>query len=213
MKKSISLIAVLAVMLSFVFALSVESVSAKTIKTNVYCECCKVGSYVYCGSTNTSFYKVNLKTKSVKRLMKGSYSYTTGPGPNQMKKYKNHLYISTCGGGAPGNLYRMNLKNDKISKLASKVYGYFTIKNNKIYYPHFKITKVKGYNHYAPGSIDAVMNLNGKNKKKTAYSVKSSKIYYTNAKGYKVVYRDSDEESLAYLKTPKRGKIYLGKAY
>lgn len=208
MKKSISLIAALAVLLSITFAVSVEGASAKTIKQKNHVNCYKVGNYVHCGSDMcTPVYKVNLKTKKVKKI-RGRYK---GMGVTQMKYYKKYLYFKMHGNGGEGALFRTNVKTNKVSApLAKNIYGGFTVTNNKIL-----VSDV--WSASSGKMINIMMNLNGKNKQKTKHKVKLTGYHKTNAKGYKMInqilkYDDYGElpvKAKLYLKTPNNKKIYI----
>ena len=131
----------------------------------------KKGKYVYCCAYN-GIYRVNIKTGGKKRIVKEK-----APGihrPSSMVLYKGYLYyIDEAVIGA--SLYRVKTTG-KNKKFLASVYN-FAVKKSGIYYtaPNRDFDKV----------VKRKMKLNGKNKRKSAYRVKT-KYKRSNNRGYYV---------------------------
>ena len=119
------------------------------------------GKYAYC-STFKGVYKVNLKTGSKKRFVKGR-------NLGYLKVCKGYLYYKDNDGIA-GNLYRIKLSGKGKKKLANVIN--YAIVHGKIYYT-------------TSGGISKCMKLNGKSKKKSNYQA-DMRWKASNKKGYRV---------------------------
>ncbi|MBQ9015965.1 MAG: hypothetical protein IJ109_07550 [Firmicutes bacterium] len=177
--------------------------AASKAKMSTY-QVIKSGNTVYCAGEGDSIYKVRVKDGKVKdanKILKadfvmGDYSYVWG-----MKKKGGYLYYAMGSEGTWSVLYRISTSGGKPKMLAENP-GCFTIKKNKLY--------VELYDEDQDKTRYRVMNLNGKNKKKTSvHPVNTMKE--SNAKGYSVKYKESGKYIKTYLKTPK-GSFYLGKS-
>lgn len=216
-KKSVSLLLALAVFFAFSLAMTTEANAASSGKmtATTYSEVIKKGNTAYCASM-TGIYKAKLKNKkvvSVKRLRKGFL----GEVPRNMKLKGKYLYY-TCAYPVGEYMGRINLKTGKDQDVFVPGKGHFknsmsvsvlayAFKGSKLY------AKIE-YDNEDTGNTYTktfVSKLNGKSPKKTKVKV-SNKHKVTNAKGYKIVEKDTDDFMVkAYLKTPK-GKYYLGKS-
>ena len=179
---------------------SFASAKTKTKKMKTY-NCIKSGKTVYCTNGNRIF-KVNLKTKKVKKLVKGKYGY-----PSYLKKKGKYLYYCDVSQGLESYIYRINTKNNKKKILAHPIYPAYAISGKKIYYKAVFV-KDNGYGdvHYK----NKVIKLNGKSKQNTKWKV-SMKNKKTNKKGYYVTDNwdgQSWDPVTYYLQTPK-GRIKL----
>lgn len=202
MKKRITAIILIATLILGCFTVASFGYSPKK-KMMVYNDVLKKGNTVYC-SAGGGIYKVNLKTKQVRRLVWIDPDYhDTAYG---MKLHKGYLYYINP---SPmiGYLYRIKT-NGTGNKYLAMVH-YYAISKNKIYYESSNLDSWK--------RIHRQMKLNGKSKKKSKYTVKK-KSKRTNAKGYGIYiqkngtvreYDDYDDEPYYvykytdYLKTPK----------
>ena len=180
----------IAVILGVILALIMSSMSAsyaasgKTKKATVYDEVIVKGNYAYC-SASEGIYRVNLETGAKKRLVEHSNAGIVGQ-PKGLKIYKGYLYYSLFG-EANDPLYRVKL-NGKNKKLVGNV-GAYAFSKGKIYYT-YNIYKKK---HTVK---KRVMDLNGKNKKKSKYKVKNT-YKKTNKAKYmvkRVLERTEEEE-------------------
>ena len=188
---------IILLMLIVALAFTLEPSMAATKKMTVYSQVYKTGSTAYCLG-DSGIYKVNLKTKAVKRIVKT----TRHSQPMNIKKKGSYIYYINF---LPGDysLCRVHIKTGKKKTLAYGVAGY-AISGKKIYYGK--------YNYDTNKTSKRVMKLNGKNKKKT--SIRGDfKEKKTNVKGYKIITQYPDEEGVSskdWLKTPSGEKIYLG---
>ena len=188
----------------------------KTIKSKVYSEVYKKGNTVYC-SDGYSIYKVNTKTNSVKRLLKPKVANC-----NEFIVHGRYIYFTHGTLGVDSRLCRVRKFDGKYYKKMTKymeIMG-FGIKGSKLYYTYGT------YVETADGEEKTIkhtkrMTLLGK-KKKTVRTVVKTKFKKTNAKGYKIIEKQSKDfewmdtqagYTTTYLRKPNGTKIKLGKYY
>ena len=164
----------------------------------------KTGNTVYCAG-DSGIYKVKIKNGKVKSKKK---LVTTGPHyyVYNLNKKGDYLYFMRYTEGTPGYVCRVKTTGGSVKVLASMTeVGDFAIKGNKIYYSYGDWDERTDREIV----VKKVMNLNGKNKKKTnVKAVKYNK--HTNARGYKLKSNVKGKYAIDYLKTPK-GTFCLGK--
>lgn len=173
---------------------------AKMTSYTVY----KTGDTVYCAG-DSGIYRVKIKNGKVKSKKK---LVTTGPHSYvyNLKKKGNYLYYMRYTEGTPAYICRVKTSGGKAKVLARlEEAGDFAIKNNKIYYSYYDWN----YKTNKEIVVKKVMNLNGKNKKKTKVQA-VEKCKSTNANAYKLKSNVKNKYARDYLKTPK-GTFYLGK--
>ncbi len=205
MKKKTKFAVTFALVLALLLSSVVTSYAASgTKKMTLYTDVIKSGKYAYCCTYN-GIYRVNLKTKKVKQILKDDGTFDVNP-PDSMKLYKGYIYYTTA---APmGSTLGRVKTNGKNNRLLASIWDY-AISKNKIYYTGYD------FENENPDGIKRVMSLNGKNEKKCSYEV-INKYKRSNKKGYKVItkIKPIDEyESIDtyYLVTPNKKKIKLGK--
>ena len=196
------LITLVAVAVAVAFMPASASAASK-VKMTAYDKVYKSGNTVYCAGEGSSIYKVKVKkgvVTSKKKIMNGNWAMADYSYISTMKKKGKYLYYVHSSEGTYWAVYRINVKGGKEKMVASSAYEY-AIKGKRIYAEFYN-----PYNEEKPKYKS--MKLNGKNKKKTS---KRPKVKHkkTNAKGYSVTYKMSDDCVKTYLKTPK-GKFYLG---
>jgi len=172
--------------------------ASKTVKMTAYTQCIKDGKTVYCNTPN-GIYKVNIKNGKKKCILK--VKYPSYEGYYGMKLHKGYLYLAYDALEDQVGLERVKTSG-KAHKVLADYYAtseklQFAVKGKKIYY--------KGYSDYdCEKKFTRKMNLNGKKKAKTKTTPKT-KYVKTNKKGYKVFYKNNnDDTSTYYLKTPKK---------
>ena len=177
------------------------SKSAK--KMTVYDSVIKNGNTVYC-SDRFAIYKVNLKTKSVKRLVKkigywDEYYYA-------MKKKGNYIYALYDMQGDCENLYRISINGGGQKKLNKHqmIINKYYIKGKKLYYSGLKMDY--------DTQVRVVSKLNGSNVKKTKkkFSMKQKETN-SDAKGYSTYVDNKHPYANTYLNLPDGSRIHLGK--
>lgn len=190
----------------FSACLTESDAASKTKKMTVYTQVMKSKSTVYC-TDNAGIYKVNLKTGKVKRIAKILSFVTT------MKLKNGYVYYLANYEAGYSELCRVKTTGKKKKRLAADVSA-FAIKGSKIYYREYYMEDLDDEDYTYRNKK---MKLNGKSKKGTSYRpVSISKK--TNAKGYKVIKKYSEDFSynpdgymISYLKKPNGKKIKLGK--
>ena len=171
--RSVLLVFIVAALITTLVPVSFASAKTKTKKCTMY-KLIKKGKYVYC-QNGLHIFKVNLKTKKVKKL--GALY-----GANMKLKGK-YLYAYNNSQGLFGaNLYRYNVKTGKKKLLAKDVdqMNTLAISGKKIYYR--KIVKKGTYDFTYK---KRVMKLNGKAKKSTKIKGET-KVKSANVSGYHV---------------------------
>lgn len=169
----------------------------------------KKGNVVYC-ATGRGVYKVFLKSGKVKALFKMDEEEAYDCGPiKAMKLYKNYVFF-LHGGPMTDSLYRIKISGGKTKILSKGIVGGYAISKNKIYFEEYN------FDNYTKSK--KVMSLNGKNKKKSSYSVKMTNKK-ANKKGYYIEsvdegmvddeYWGEAEEYTDYLITPSGKRIKL----
>ena len=200
-------ILIIALIVAFAFCLEPSMAATKTMKTY---DVIKSGSSVYC-LAGTGIYKVNIKSGSVKKLVKnpGEYGHY-----RQMAKKGKYLYYIKGGTDVRGELYRVKISGGKTKKIAGSVAKNrciqdYVIKGKKIYY--------KDMNGATGKTVTKSMKLNGKGKKKSSANVKSEECV-SNVRGYTVMIHRLDKPEKGYyetvkywLQTPDGKKFNLGK--
>lgn len=218
-KRIISIMMVAVLILGCFTAVSFGESETKTMTD--YREVIKSGKYVYCAA-GTRLYKVNLKTKSKKKIAKIS-EYV-----GAMKLYKGYIYFK---GHAPTStkLYRVKT-NGKYLKKLGYISSDYAISGNRIYYEEYEDPwEDEDYwdEDYWDEDLDedfweedlsytytCSMKLNGKDKRQDdTYSVQEI-TKTSNVKGYSVKSVEiANCKFKFYLKTPSGKKIYLHKEY
>ena len=205
MKKRIISILLVATLILGCF--TVTSFGATTTKTmTTYSEVIKSGKYAYCAA-GSYIYRVNVNTKSKKRIAKVS-AYVT-----DMKMYKGYIYFK--GAHNTGTyLYRVKKTGKYLKKIAPSVEDY-AISGSRIYYRVY-VDRYDDVND-VDRSYTTVrsMKLNGTNKR-SAKSYKVKEIYKrTNTKGYRITsrYNEDDGKFTFYLKFPSGKKVFLRKQF
>lgn len=210
MKKRLCVLVLLAVFICSAFPLlgtdgtAYAAAKPRTMKTY---GSIKSGNLVY-GIGSSGIYKVNIKTKKVRRLVK--LLENDWISTNSLAKKGNYLYY-IGGGPASSSLYRVNINNAKRKCLFSGVGG---VNDREVV--GYIIYKNKIYVHYLDRNFKhkyTIMNLNGTSKKQTKVIVKNKGVR-TNNKSYYVYSTEKNKGghcySYDYLKAAKR-RIYLGK--
>ena len=180
------------------------SFAATTTKTMTsYREVIKSGKYAYCAA-GSWVYRVNLETKSKKRLAKTS-GYVT-----DMKLYKGYVYFNISY-PASTRLYRVKKSGGGLKKLGTDI-DRFAISGSRIYYriyvENYDYENDIDHSYYTVRS----MKLNGTDKR-SAKSYKVKQISKTNnVKGYRIKsVEKADGKYAFYLKKPSGKTIYLCK--
>ncbi len=200
-------ILIIALIVAFAFCLEPSMAATKTMKTY---DVIKSGSSVYC-LAGTGIYKVNIKSGSVKKIVKnpGEYGHY-----RQMAKKGKYIYYIKGGTDVRGELYRVKTNGTKKKKIAGSVaknrcVQAYAIKGKKIYYKEINATTCE--------AVTKSMKLNGKSKKKSSANVKSESCV-SNAPGYTVMAHRLDKPEKGYyetvkywLQTPNGKKFNLGK--
>lgn len=202
MKKRLISILLVATLLLGCFT-TVSFGASKTKKMTDYYEVIKSGKYAYCAA-GSCLYKVNLKTKSKKKLAKIP-AYVT-----DMKLYKGYIYFK--GAEATGSsLYRVT-KNGKGLKRLGTIDDHYAISGNRIYYEVYIEQWDDDYEIDYSYTCTYSMKLNGTDKRKdNSYKVIESHKR-SNKKGYKInSVRKGDVQYKFYLKIPSGKKIYVHK--
>lgn len=191
--KRIRSIAVIALLLVFVFSSTAMSFAASGTKTmTAYNEVIVKGNYAYCSASN-GIYKVNIKTGKKMRIVKEDYvgDFII----EDMKIHKGYLYYKVVY-GMPA-LYRVKLSG-KSKKFLADIEEVYVISGNKIFYRELESNK------------KMQMDLNGKHKKKTSVKFKL-KEKKSNKKGYRVktVYGKEVVDYSDYYQDPDESPSYL----
>ena len=168
----------------------------KVSKKTAYCAC------------PAGIYKVNLKTGKKKRLVKGS-SFND---PGQMTKKGKYIYYIAGGTSDQYSwLRRIRTSGGKPQTLAGGFVPYavheYVISGNRIFYGCYVEYDDDSGDTYWDGKV---MNLNGSGKRALFLNFKYHRKR-SNAKGYKVVFKEKGSGAKFYLKKPGGKKIYLGK--
>ena len=203
MKRSKWLKRSIILMLSFVMVLTSAvfpafAASKKTLKMTVYTEVLVKGGYAYCCSVK-GIYKVNLKTHSVKRLVKQ-------PVPefcsfSNLRYHKGFLYFENLSDSIGGDLYRVKLSGKSKKNLGYNMGDYY-LKKSKLFYETYNDDPEKPY--------CIKMKLNGKNKKKVSSYKVRCREKRSNKKGYSIVMKELNEDTTQYLlKLPSGKRIKL----
>ena len=200
-KRLISILMAVTLILGCFTVTSFGATTTKSMKT--YSKVIKSGKYAYCAA-GTRVYRVNLNTKSKKRLAKTS-GYVT-----DMKLYKGYVYFNISY-PASTRLYRVKKSGGGLKKLGTDI-DRFAISGSRIYYriyvENYDYENDIDHSYYTVRS----MKLNGTDKR-SAKSYKVKQICKsTNVKGYRIieVAKGNDVYSY-YLKTPSGKKIFLTK--
>ena len=198
------------ILIAFIVACSFMPVTASAAvpTSTTYDDVIKVSKKTaYCACA-AGIYKVNLKTGKKKRLVKGnSFNH-----PGQMKKKGKYIYYIAGGTSDQyGWLRRVKVTGGKAKTLAGGYVPYavheYMISGNRIYYGCYVEYDDDSGEPYWEGRV---MNLNGSGKRALFLDF-NSKRKRSNAKGYKVVYKEKNGGAKFYLKKPGGKKIYLGK--
>lgn len=184
------------------------SSSGKVYMTS-YTKVIKDGNTFYCAGAR-GLYKITLadgkiqsKTLigSVMNPRFGAYTYI-----GNMKRFGNYIYYTIGCEGTLWTMMRANIntgKTQEIGEFNEQIYWGYVIKNNKIYFDD------SNYSEHGPVKNLISMNLDGSGRKKTSV-IPIMKNADSNAGGYSMIFKESNEYALDYLKTPS-GTFYLGK--
>ena len=213
MKKSLrkALCLALAVIMMVASCTVVSFGATGTKKMTAYTDCCKSGNYVYTVSMG-GLYRYNIKTGALKRLVKINYPMYEGITGIRVKS--GYVYYSYMGMEGSAAIYRIKTSGTSKKRLAEFYSGYdnvqWAISSGKIYY--------RGHKNYScTKAFKKVMKLNGKSKKSTSYTAKTT-YKINNAAKYYVIQRDVESVDeygdeiygyKEYLKLPSGGSVYL----
>lgn len=205
--KTIRVTTIFIIIMTMLLGCSTSSfASSKTKSMNVYNDAYKIGSTVYC-CDDYSIYKVNLNTKSVKKLTSPSVS-----GVGKMKPYGNYVYFVEWSEGTSNSIARVKKAGGSYKSLTSmQEDDRYAISKYRIYY--------KTMSYYSDRIVSRSMKLDGTSDKSSTYGVKN-RVYRTNTKGYYTYNIESSDFDpyegtgyvTTYLVTP-NGKIKLAKLY
>ncbi len=210
MKKRMAIVLMLVIVISAFFSMPAAAASGKVSKTG-YHKLIKTKKYIYCAD-GYSIYRVNCKTKSVKRLV------TDENHIYNMQIHKGYIYYGTYPMGPELCLYRV-----KTTGKHHKSIGYCHIINGR----KFNGYVVKGSHIYYKNWKGKIIRANLEGKKGKAVKIKLvNNTKKMNTEGYKIIIRESDDfyadydmcgnkyhtgYMVSYLRFPNGEKIRLGK--
>lgn len=197
-KRGLRLVCMILVMVIGVAFMPASGLAASKTRTMKTYDAIVKGKTVYC-TDGHSIYKVNKKTKKVKKILK---RVPVDEGIVDLKKSGKYIYY-IHGDTEGAFLCRVKAsggKEQKLTSIYSYVHGYY-IKKGKVYAHYYDMTKDK--------DVKRVMKPNGKGKKITSVKAQN-KHKASNKKGYKI---NSYTEKTSYLLLPKGKKIKLGKRW